>query len=195
MGRAAILAARGALRGGRRADRRVVRPDDPLAGQALAAVRPRVQQGVQAGRDVVVNVNVHRAHRRVLLELQVVLGARGAHEAARVAETRGVRLASIALARALAAFAFADPDRGGAGRVRTGALVSTVMAQHLVRTGRYRVMMMVIVVIMVMVGVMIVVPQRVDLLLVLREKTAALLGARQIQHQVTGHHVGFEPAP
>lgn len=56
-------------------------------------------------------------------------------------------------------------------------------------------MMMVIVVIMVMVGVMIVVPQRVDLLLMLREKTAALLGTRQIQHQVTGHHVGFEPAP
>lgn len=41
------------------------------------------------------------------------------------------------------------------------------MAQHLVRTGRYRVMMVVIVVIMVMVGVMIVVPQRVDLLLML----------------------------
>lgn len=43
-------------------------------------------------------------------------------------------------------------------------------------------MMMVIVVIMVMVGVMIVVPQGVDLLLVLREQTAALLSARQVQH-------------
>lgn len=57
-----------------------------------------------------------------------------------------------------------------------------MMAQHLVRTGRYRVMMMVIVVIMVMVGVMIVVPQGVDLLLVFREQTAALLSARQVQH-------------
>ena len=42
--------------------------------------------------------------------------------------------------------------------------------------------MMVIVVIMVMVGVMIVVPQGIDLLLVLREQAAALLGARQVQH-------------
>lgn len=108
---ATVLAAGGALRGGRRADRRVVRPDDPLAGQALAAVRPRVQQGVQAGRDVVVNVNVHRAHRRVLLELQVVLGARGAYEAARITETRRVLFAIIALARTLAALTLADPDR------------------------------------------------------------------------------------
>lgn len=124
------MAAGGALRGGRRADGRVVRPDDPLAGQALAALRPRVQQGIQAGRDVVVNVYVHRAHRRVLLELQVILGARGTDEAARITETArgGIGLARVALARALAAVAFADPDRRGAGRVRASALVRTVVA-------------------------------------------------------------------
>lgn len=43
-------------------------------------------------------------------------------------------------------------------------------------------MMVVIVVIMVMVGVMIVVPQGIDLLLMFREQAAALLGARQVQH-------------
>lgn len=130
MGGATILAAGGALRGGRRADRRVVRPDDPLAGQALAAVRPRVQQGIQAGRDVVVNVYVHRAHRGILLELQMILGARGTYEPARITETAscGIRLVRVALARALAAVAFADPDRRCAGRVRASALVSTVVA-------------------------------------------------------------------
>lgn len=54
-------------------------------------------------------------------------------------------------------------------------------------------MMVVIVMIMVMVRVMIVVPKRVDLLLVLRQETAALLRSRQVQHEIAGHHISFEP--
>lgn len=53
--------------------------------------------------------------------------------------------------------------------------------------------MVVIVMIMVMMKVMIVVPKRVDLLLVLWQETAALLRSRQVQHEIAGHHISLEP--
>ena len=191
-------------RGGR-ADRGVVRPDDALGGESgTAALGARVQQGVQRRGHVVVDVDVDGRHRRVLLELQVVLGARGAHEATRgvaVAARRGLRAALVAgesrgfvLGRGGSgrgdgggvALAHADGRAAGGARVAPGrpTTAGPPLAQHFVRTCRYRVMVVVIVVVIVvvMVGVVIVVPQRVHLLLVLGQEATALLRARQVQH-------------
>lgn len=86
----------------------VVRPDDAVVvlalrhrdygRTALGPVQPRVQQIVQRGSGVVVDVDVHRAQ-TVLLQLQVVLRLGRPHVAARarVAAQVGRALAAAAL--------------------------------------------------------------------------------------------------
>lgn len=147
--------------------RSIVRPHDPVARRARAPVAgapvlaARVQQRVQRARDVVVDLDVHRADAGVLLHLQLVLGAAGAHEAVgRVAEGRGLR----PRVRRGHGVPLVGADGGRVGRVGAGPAVlgGPVAHVHLVGAVRDRVVVLLRLVPEV-VRVAVVVPQVVHL--------------------------------
>lgn len=106
--------------------------------------------------------------------------------------------------RALRALAFVGFYWRGVGGIGARDFVIAMMGEGFVGTRWHGIVVLVVVlwlllmkvvmmvVVVLMIGVVVVVPQRVHLLLALGEQTTALLGPRQVQHQVSRHHVGFE---